>query len=747
MSITEDTPERKPPLLKRRPNGQAGKARLSFKEKLHKRLDRPSVREAARDYVRRGWKPISIPDGGKNPMQRGWPDIARSMTEANVNEHFNDALGNIGILLGPDSGGLVDVDLDCPEACVLAPFMLPPTLTFGRKSKPASHWLFQSDSLHTHVRLATLAFAAPDGAMLVECRVGGGGKAANTMFPPSRHPKGENVCWTEGCPTEPLAVEADFLLKVKLLATAALLVRHYPAEGSRHDAALVIGGVLARFLVRYSNDREALEEQVSAIVSAIATVAKDREVKERAKSAAGAVRRLLQAQEVPGIPRLGQLFGEGVAARIAEWLGLRERTSLKDTESKHDDRIVTLAQLDRLEYDRQRHKAAEDLQVRRSTLDTLVEECRTDLAEQKKTLVTPPPPPWESPVDGADLLNELLGLVNKHVALAPAKAVAVALWIVHAHAHDASFYSPLLCITSPVMRCGKTTTLELLSMLVPRPLPAANVTGPTMFRAVDAAYPTLLIDEADTFFADASDIRGVVNNGHKKSMAFVLRCVGDAHEPTHFSTWAPKAIASIGRLASTLMDRSIVIDLQRKPSHKQTHRVAADPAVYLDTVRRCVRFANDHMEELRKAKPSDVPAALDSRGRDNWEPLFAIADIAGRNWPALAREAATKLRRVDEDESFGIQLLADLRKIFQQRGTKQLPSEELLAELFRLEDRPWGEFKRGEPLTAHGLGDMLKAFKIRSRNIRIGPKVKRGYRIDQFTQAWRRYVPSQKVGE
>jgi hypothetical protein len=197
------------------------------KPKLRKRLDRPSVLEAARNYLRRGWTPVPLPDGAKGPKQKGWPELCQQITKANAADHFDNVFGNIGVKLGADSDGLIDVDLDCKEACRLAPYILPPTLTYGRPSKPRSHWLYKSQRLHTLVERATLQFTDLDGSMLVELRVGGGGKAAQTMVPPSFHPSGELVAWTAG-ETEPFPVEndADFLTGIKIFAAAILLARH-----------------------------------------------------------------------------------------------------------------------------------------------------------------------------------------------------------------------------------------------------------------------------------------------------------------------------------------------------------------------------------------------------------------------------------------------------------------------------------------------------------------------------------------
>ena len=183
---------------------------------------------------------------------------------------------------------------------------------FGRKSKPRSHH-FYITGLHETDTEAGIAFAEKDGAMLVELRTGGAGKGSCSMVPPSMHTKsGERVTWdSEGEPSPEPGEELK--RRVALLAAAALLVRHYPVEGKRHAAALVLGGVLARAHWK--------PEDIAWFVGAVATVAGDREeVDDRKQSAADAVPLLADGEECPGLPRMREEWGEGIANQFAEWI-------------------------------------------------------------------------------------------------------------------------------------------------------------------------------------------------------------------------------------------------------------------------------------------------------------------------------------------------------------------------------------------------------------------------------------------
>src|SRR5215210_7267788 len=101
----------------------------------------PTSLDLARSYLGRGWMPLPVPYREKNPGFTGWQRF--HVTEADLSQYFNGQPQNIGVLLGKASGDLADVDLDCAQAVALAQHFLPATgATFGRHSRPRSHWLY-----------------------------------------------------------------------------------------------------------------------------------------------------------------------------------------------------------------------------------------------------------------------------------------------------------------------------------------------------------------------------------------------------------------------------------------------------------------------------------------------------------------------------------------------------------------------------------------------------------------------------
>jgi Protein of unknown function (DUF3631) len=266
--------------------------------------------------------------------------------------------------------------------------------------------------------------------------------------------------------------------------------------------------------------------------------------------------------------------------------------------------------------------------------------------------------------------RDIATAVRKYVVLAQADADAIALWIVHTYATDAFLITPRLAISSPVKRCGKTTLMDILRPLVWRPLKTANITPAAVFRTVEIAKPTLLIDEADAVFGSNGqpwqneELRAILNSGHRRGDD-VLRVEGDSHEVRMFATFAPVAIALIGKLPDTLADRSVTVALKRRLPSETISQFQAHKIDNLQLLaRKAARWVGDNAETLARSDP-EIPEAIFNRDADNWRPLFMIAATAGGDWPERVRKAAQT--GATPDDSQNTQLLADIRDIFAEK--------------------------------------------------------------------------------
>ncbi len=433
------------------------------------------------------------------------------------------------------------------------------------------------------------------------------------------------------------------------------------------------------------------------------------------------------------------------------------KEAVEDAPDALDDNVVVEAILDELAalspvvYDQKREEEAERLGVRVTTLDQEVKRRRRSSGSNRvgggRSLSLPVPEPWPDPVDGESLLGELAGTFHRFIALPAGAAEAMALWVLHTHTFEASPITPRLVLQSPEKRCGKTRTLEVLSRLVPKALLASNVSTSVVFRVIEMARPTLLIDEADTFIKDNKELCGVLNSGHHQT-GKVIRSVTDDHEPRDFSTWAPVAIALIGRMAGTLEDRGIILHMRRRRSDERVERLRIDRSAGLDEIaRKAARWAVDNQSALREADPN-TPDALHDRAADNWRPLLAIADCVGMDWSVRARTIAQQLSTGEPggDSSARTQLLADIHLIFAERNTDRIRSPELCEVLGRMEERPWPEWRNGRPITPRAVARLLAGFSIKPRPLRLDlNSVAKGYLLDDFKDTFSRYLPDLSV--
>jgi hypothetical protein len=308
----------------------------------------------------------------------------------------------------------------------------------------------------------------------------------------------------------------------------------------------------------------------------------------------------------------------------------------------------------------------------------------------------------------------------------------MSLWSAHAHAFTAFHQTPRLNLYSPKHGCGKTTTLDVLATMVPRPFRTENMRPAVLFRIVDQKQPTLLLDEVDTYLHQADELRGLLNAGHKRG-ACAYRCEGAGNIIRSFRAFAPAALAGIGALPATLHNRSILIPLVPAQPGQIIARFDehhADPEYTL--ARKLARWAIDNFAALAACDPP-LPAAAFNRVADNWRPLFAVAQVVGGDWPERAAAAFASLNpKPDSAQDLGLTLLADIRLIFAQSAADRLFSSTLVASLRALPDRPWSGASGAKPLTEYHLARRLHPLGIRPRLFRIGQHRGKGYELADF---------------
>ena len=299
--------------------------------------------------------------------------------------------------------------------------------------------------------------------------------------------------------------------------------------------------------------------------------------------------------------------------------------------------------LNELEYEKNRKQIAEAAGVRPAALDRLRKQAAKDENSNKlqgRALRLPEPVPAPEPQDGTKLLDDVAKQVRRFVVADQVSIDAITLWIVFAHIAQKAPCCPNLVFSSAVKACGKSTALDVVSRLVPKPLSVSNISVAALFRTVEMLSPTLLIDEADSIFRQNDDLRTLTNAGFTKTAAQVARTVGEDNEPRLFTVYVPKTIALIGTLPDTIESRSVIIRMRRRLPDEQIQRLRSDKDQgFQPILARIARWATDNAERVLAQEP-EIDPSLSDRQADVWRELLRIADFAGGEWPQRARIAA-----------------------------------------------------------------------------------------------------------
>ncbi|MGW5215938.1 DUF3631 domain-containing protein [Streptomyces sp. NPDC004051] len=355
----------------------------------------------------------------------------------------------------------------------------------------------------------------------------------------------------------------------------------------------------------------------------------------------------------------------------------------------------------------------------------------------------------ETPDEGAALLDDLRAAIGRYVVLPNDEALtAVTLWVAASHIQPALQHAPRLAVVGPTKGCGKSRVLDVLHETVHQPMMTVNTSPAVVFRVIGKNPPTLLVDEADTIFGpkagDKEDLRGLLNAGHQRNRP-AWRISGPEHKPTAFPTFAMAALAGIGDLPDTIMDRAVVLRMQKR---RPGERIAPFRSRYsvpeLNALRNRLAV---WLAPLRGAAERLVPPMpVEDRAADTWEPLVIVADLAGGHWPSQARAACLAMTRnevvQDEQTTLKTRLLRDIRRVFEQEGNKEaLRSHDLLASLIQDAEAPWAEYGT-KGLNAYHLANLLRDFGISPANHRFeNGRQAKAYARNQFLDAWARYCP------
>jgi hypothetical protein len=358
----------------------------------------------------------------------------------------------------------------------------------------------------------------------------------------------------------------------------------------------------------------------------------------------------------------------------------------------------------------------------------------------------PPNPPEEvsqpedEPVNLGRIMDDLIEhYLRRYLGLGDHVPELFCLYGVMTHCLDIATHAPRLFLRSATPRCGKTTCIKILSQFVRQPEIVSEVSRAALLHTIAETGSTVMCDEADESIAGHKPLFGILHSGHDKEGAHIKQMYRG--ENTRFSTFAFIIFGSIGNLHPQIMDRSVIVDMQRDNEARPKFR--PERAEELREMRlKFSQWAEANSEFLASYDPS-MPDLRNDRAEDNWRLMIGIADLAAGEWPHRARAAAVHFSRGAEPEvSEPEALIHDIKEVW--GGTPdRIRSTELVAKLRDMEGRPWST------LNPDRMAKLLRNFpdgrggRIKSNQLRFGHGTSadnwHGYESWQFENANSRY--------
>ena len=244
-----------------------------------------------------------------------------------------------------------------------------------------------------------------------------------------------------------------------------------------------------------------------------------------------------------------------------------------------------------------------------------------------------------------------------------------------------------------------------------------------------------------------------MSNAGNRRGSYVIRGTQDG-TPARSDTFCPKVLAGIdtGKLPDTVRDRALVVDLERKMKSEPVERLRVadlgdEPAELRE---RLSDWAAEHHAVLAAYRCEPIPEISD-RLEEGWEPLLAIAVLAGEDTLTAARAAAVALGGADDaGEDHGQVLLVALRDIFDaahQVGEDAALTADICSKLNHDDEMPFGGYRRGEGIEGRRLASLLRLHGIRPKNVRVAGDQGKGYEVGQFAEVWERYAPPPRASD
>lgn len=348
--------------------------------------------------------------------------------------------------------------------------------------------------------------------------------------------------------------------------------------------------------------------------------------------------------------------------------------------------------------------------------------------------------------DGAVLLDDVRHHISRFwVASSDAALDLVVTWIAGTHATDLNnrmvFETyPHLFFGSKTPASGKSTALKMAQLLSARGEMVSDPTAPALLALIDTERAALMLDEMDTLAGSGGfgrSTRTILLESYKKSGAIVRGNRGNASGVKRTLCYAPVAMAGMWQnwisnpQLEALRTRTIMIPCvaRRSGQNVEPYRARLHERDFRALQAGLAKWGSRNADALEEAWPQ-APEGMEDRDAELVEPLLAVADAAGGDWPERIRTAVKVLLRNEADEDEESEpttpremLLADLSLVFHE---ERLASREIVARLSALPGSPWRRYPSPQA-AGKEIAHILAGADVKPRPVWLDGMTVRGY--------------------
>ncbi len=198
---------------------------------------------------------------------------------------------------------------------------------------------------------------------------------------------------------------------------------------------------------------------------------------------------------------------------------------------------------------------------------------------------------------------------------------------------------------------GKSKVLEILCYLAFNAIACANASPSSLFRSVESSLATIVLDEGETLTGREvnPDLRLLFNSGYKQTGS-VIRTNPETLKVDHFTTYSPKAIASINPLDSTTASRCIQIIMLKTANKLKGKLKINERALNKKVLKNSLyRWCLDHALGVAKIFDKENLSDLNNRSNELFSPLFAIASYLDEYIPESETKILPVMQKLAEE--------------------------------------------------------------------------------------------------